>query len=603
MKRLFFLHFEPGVGPRARRGIGKLPILLGVALATVVGVVAYGVFARPDPKLLDRPLTKVVSRGPFEHVVSEQGEIESSSNVEIRCDVKARGTSGITIISVVPEGSVVAQGEELVKLDSTALDQERIQQLIATNTAEAMSIQSKNTYEAAQIAKIEYLEGTFKQDELLILSEVFVAEQSLRQSELAFKSAERLGLRGMVTALQLEGEQFAVDKARKDLEAATTKLNVLRKYTKEKTLKQLDSDITSAEAKWSADQKSYELETTKLRDIEDQISKCTILAPRAGQVVYANKFSQGRGGSNAEFVVEPGAIVREQQPIIRLPDPSEMQVKATISEARINLVRPGMPVAIRVDALREDVLEGEVTKVSQYAEPGGWSSGNVKKYATFVKIKSPPPELRAGMNAEVRIYVERQPSALQIPVQAIAEQDNRFYVLVENANLGLEMKEITRGPSNDKFMVVLDGLNVGDQVVLDPRSRSELNLPNTNNSNPVAATVTPPPGTAVAMPSGPNASGENAPGEAEGPPRGGFTPANIVSRIFEEFDIDKDSKLSADELAQMPEERRGRMPSDADANSDGAIDRLELTSAFTKVFAQRSASGSGPPGPPSGGGQ
>ena len=37
---------------------------------------------------------------------------------------------------------------------------------------------------------------------------------------LAFSSTERLSLRGMVTALQLEGEQYAVDKAGKDLEAA-----------------------------------------------------------------------------------------------------------------------------------------------------------------------------------------------------------------------------------------------------------------------------------------------------------------------------------------------------------------------------------------------
>ena len=224
---------------KPRRGIGKVLIILGLALVTIGGIVGYGVMARPDPTLLDRPLTKVVSKGPFEHVVTEQGEIESSSNVEIRCEVKARGTSGITIISVVPEGTVVEQGEELVELDSTALDQERIQQQIASNTAEATAIQSKNTFEAAKIAKIEYLEGTFKQDELLILSEVFVAEQNLRTAELAFRFAERLGAARHGHRTAAEGRKFAVDKARKDLEVANTKLNVLRKYTSEKMLKQL----------------------------------------------------------------------------------------------------------------------------------------------------------------------------------------------------------------------------------------------------------------------------------------------------------------------------------------------------------------------------
>src|SRR4029078_11048266 len=116
-----------------------------------------------------------------------------------------------TIIDVVPEGTLVEKGDQLVKLDSTALDQEQIQQQIACNTAEAAAITSKNTYEAAKIAKTEYLEATYKQEEQLVLSEVFVAEQEMRKAKLAYDSAVRLALRGIVSQLQLEGEQFAVD--------------------------------------------------------------------------------------------------------------------------------------------------------------------------------------------------------------------------------------------------------------------------------------------------------------------------------------------------------------------------------------------------------
>lgn len=594
-----------------RRGISKLQMVMTLALVTALGLVTYGFVARPDPKLVERPLTKVVSKGPFEHVVLEQGEIESSSNVEIRCEVKSRGMSGITIIDVVPEGTIVEKGDVLVKLDSTALDQEQIQQQIACNTAEATSIQSKNTYEAAKIAKTEYLEATYKQEEQLVLSEVFVAEQNMRNAKLAYDSTLRLALRGIVTSLQLEGDKFAMDKARKDLEAANIKLDGLRKYTKDKTLKQLDSDIASAEAKWKADQKGFELETAKLRDIEDQIAKCTIRAPRAGQVTYVNKYSQGRS-ANAEFVVEAGAVVREQQPIIRLPDSNAMQVKATINESRVNSVRPGMPVAIRVEALRDDILQGEVTKVNQYAEPAGWGS-TVKKYATFVKITDPPPELRAGMNAEVRIYVERMPEALQIPVQAIAEYKEHFFCLVETPE-GLKTKEVGRGPSNDKAMVILDGLQEGDQVVLDPRSRSELVFPDLPDPTPVAKTVTPPSATPVSLPgsNGPAAGGagekgkeKSGGGERRGPP----TAAAMVARTLEEFDTDKDGKLQAAELAAMPEDRRSRM-GDVDTNKDGDIDRAELTAAMAKVAQmirdRMQQGGGGAPGgggPPAGGGQ
>jgi HlyD family secretion protein len=579
-----------------RRGVSRGKLLLVLAVVIVGGAGAYAWFGRGGGERVDRPLTRPVSLAPFEYVVVEQGEIESSKNVEVRCEVKNRGTNGITIIAVVPEGTIVEQGDVLVELDSTALDQEQIQQQIACNTAEAMSIQSKNVYEAAKIAKVEYIEGTFKQEELLILSEVFVAEQNLRTAQLAFSSSERLSLRGMVTGLQLEGEQFAVDKARKELEAATTKLNVLRKYTREKMLKQLDSDIASAEAKWKADEKGFELESARLRDIDDQIAKCTIRAPRAGQVKYANKFS-GRGGNSAEFVVEPGAVVREQQPIIQLPDPTLMQVKATISEARVNAVQSGMPVAIRVDALHDQVLKGEVTRVNQYAEPGGWSSGNVKKYATFVKIVDPPEDLRAGMNAEVRIYIERRPEALQVPVQALAEHKDRFFCLVEDANGKLQTREITRGPTNDKFMVVERGLEPGERVVLNPRSRKELELPEVDDATPIADTVKPPEVTPVAA----EVRGDGPP-RGNGPPggpggAGGIpSPAQMVDNLLAEFDANKDGKLQFEELEAMPEERRERMKQ-ADSSGDGALDRAELMSAmarFAEMMRQR-AEGGGPP--------
>jgi HlyD family secretion protein len=585
-----------------RRGISKLQMVLALGLAAVLGLVGYGFMSRPDQTFVEQPLTKVVSKGPFEHVVLEQGEIESSSNVEIRCEVKSRGMSGITIISVVPEGTTVEKGDELVRLDSTALDQEQIQQQILCNTAEATSIQSKSTYEAAIIAKTEYLEATYKQEEQLLLSAVFVAEQSASNAKLAYDSTLRLALRGIVTSLQLEGDKFAMEVARKDLEAANIKLEGLRKYTKEKMLKQLDSDIASAEAKWKADQKGLELETAKLRDIEDQIAKCIIRAPRAGQVTYVNKFSQGRSGSSAEFVVEAGAVVREQQPIIRLPDSNAMQVKATINESRINSVRTGMPVAIRVEALRDEMLKGKVIKVNQYAEPAGWGS-TVKKYATFVQIEDPPPELRAGMNAEVRIYVERMPEALQIPVQAIAEYKEHFFCLVETPE-GLKTREVTRGPSNDKAMVIQDGLQEGDLVVLDPRSRSELVFPDLPDPAPVAKTVTPPSATTVALKSDDGKGGK-------GPGNRPASAADLIARWLE-ADANKDGKLQASEVETMEGFAR-RGVSEADVNKDAEIDNTELTTAAGKVLARmrerermQQQGGGGAPGgngPPAGGGQ
>ena len=324
--------FLPHLVKRRRAGSAILLIVFALVLLAGIGALAWYYLNKGTADAAVSVVTTKVVRGPFEQIVLEQGTVESSDSYEIRCEVQSTGA--IKILEVVDEGKQVNKGDELAKLDSSSLDKERVQQRIVCNSAHAAVIQSENTLRAAEISRIEYLEGAFKQEEQGILGEIFVAEENLRRAQLAFQSTERLAAKGIVTALQLEGDQFAVEKAKNELEVAKTKLNVLRKYTKEKMLKQFDSDIATSQAQWDSEKESYKLEIEKLLDAELQIARCTIVlgkipmivgegdekrvelvddpeAPEQGQVVYANKYSS-RGGS-AEFVVEPGATPRENQ--------------------------------------------------------------------------------------------------------------------------------------------------------------------------------------------------------------------------------------------------------------------------------------------------
>ena len=51
---------------------------------------------------------------------------------------------------------------------------------------------------------------------------------------------------------QLEADRFAVEKAKKDLDAAKTKLKVLDEFTKPKQVSTLESAILIAKAKWES---------------------------------------------------------------------------------------------------------------------------------------------------------------------------------------------------------------------------------------------------------------------------------------------------------------------------------------------------------------
>jgi multidrug efflux pump subunit AcrA (membrane-fusion protein) len=553
---------------------------MGIA---AIGGTTWYFLASASESVADKPILAEVKFEPFDHVVIEPGEIESSNSVEVKCAVKSRNQGGTEIVWVTPEGTWVQEGDVICRLDSSMLEQERDQQKIMCNTSQALVVQADNALKAAEIALKEYQEGTYTQERQLILNEIFVANESLERTRQAIAANERLQGKGLLDSLQAQADAYAIAKAMNDLDLARTKLRVIDEFTSQKMITTLESDIATAAARLESDKESHALELKKLAELEAQVAVCVVKAPKAGQIVHANTYSS-RGG-NAEFVVEQGARVTEGKTIFRIPDPSAMQVKAKINESRITKVREGLPAIVKIDALPDSKLQARVTRVDKYALPGGFGSSPVKQYATYVEILDPPPTIRSGMTAEVNIYVERRPQALQAPVQAVLEHQGKIFALVQTGEDKFETREIKIGSSNDKVVTIeSDNLKQGDKLVLNPRSRKELlDLPEIEGHDQVQLAVTAP--TESPTPStGPGATG---PGGSEGASRGG---GRGGPGVFERFDGDGDGRISAEEMAGMPDQLKERMAS-ADANGDGVIDRDEVS----RVFSGRRGGG-GPPG-------
>lgn len=577
----------------SRKGSAKL-ILLAVLSLAVAGVAGFVWWKVTEQRRLENSGANMVlhqvESGPFDHIVLEQGEIESSSNNEVKCEVKGRGGSGTPILNVIAEGTFVKKGDKLCQLDSSALEQDAKNQRIVVSTAESTVISSEALVSKAAIAKQEYLEGTYQTERKAILSEIALAQQGLRKSELSLQSAERLAAKGTLKALQIESEEFAVQNAKSTLESADARLMVLDKLTKEKMLVQLNSDIETAAAKLSSDQNTFSEEKDKLEEIRNQIKACTIYAPADGQVVFANKFG-GRGGG--DFIVEAGALVREQQTIFLLPDPSKMQVKAKVNESRITLIREGMPVKINVGAAANELL-GRVTKVNKYAEPGNWFGTSAKEYAVFVQILNPPEEIRTGMTAETRIFVEQLPDVLQLPVHAVYESKKHHFVLIK-ADDEWKTNEITLGATNEKFVTVKEGVNKDDVVVLDPRNHlDKMQIPEiaeVDDRDKLAKIAAESPKMVRAPDEGPSGA---RPGTAGGPGAagGGMPSADvIVTAIFGRLDKNNDGKLTKDEVAG--DDRMAAGFAESDTNQDGSVDKAEMTAGMRKRMA---AGGGGGPG-------
>ena len=423
---------SPWFSPASHRHGGMAGVVVVcLLLASALGWVGYKfLFSESASFSQDDLITQEVIKGPFDHIVLEQGEIGSSSNIEVICSVKSRGGSGgAAILWVIDEGTVVSKGDKLVELDASELEAALKIQRIQVITQEAAVTTAEAIVEQSKIAREEYLEGVYTTEEKAIQGEMAVFEQDLRKAQLALQSSERLVAKGLVKSLQLDADKFAVANAQNQLEAAQGRLRVLQNLTKKKMLVQFDSDIEAAQAGLAAARSDLEEKQAEQLDIEQQIENCVLSAPAQGVVVYANKYSS-RGGS-AEFVVEAGATVRERQTIIRLPDPAQMQVECKINESRITLIRAGMGAKIAVDAIPGMKLRGRVVKVNRYAEPGGFFSSSIKEYATIISIIDPPDNIRTGMTAEAQIFVEQIPDATQIPIQGLYEHGGKLYALVQ----------------------------------------------------------------------------------------------------------------------------------------------------------------------------
>lgn len=418
-------------------------------------------------------LVHTVSRGQFVHEITERGEIESSSNDELRCQVKAINGTGTAILRIVAEGATVNPGEELIAFDSAALEAERQKQQIACNTSAAKMAKANNAYKTAVISKREYDEGTYKQDDVTAQTEIDLKEGNLRQAEQRVLYSSRLAAKGYIAKGELEADELALKKAVGELDVARTKLQVLREFTREKKLLEFEGNIDTAKNELEAETNSHALDLEKLKSIETQLEKCVIRAPVAGQVVYPPPFWSG----DSEVRVGVGIVIREGQRVLRLPDLTKMQVNAKIHESKIHHVKVDMAATVKLEAMPDAAeLKGKVIQVKEYPEESNfWNS--TKQYSTVIELDHAAQGTRPGMTAEVKIHIESQTDVLTVPVQAVVERAGTFYC-ARRAGSGWDVREVKVGPNSDKFVVILDGLDEGDEVMLDLREHAtDLGIP------------------------------------------------------------------------------------------------------------------------------
>lgn len=186
-----------------------------------------------------------------------------------------------------------------------------------------------------------------------------------------------------------------------------------------------------------------------------------IRAPKAGLVVFEK---------SEDFRNEPigeGILVRERQPLISLPDVSQMKVRINIYENQVSLVKPGMRAFINLDALPDQRFLGEVTSIASMPDPSRDGNPNFRVYKAEVLVKDKLPDIKPGITARVDVLIAELQDVIKVPLQAVVGIGDRQFCFVDKSG-SLTPVPVDVGLFDNDFVQITKGLNPGDMITLAP---------------------------------------------------------------------------------------------------------------------------------------
>ncbi len=441
-----------------------------------------------------------VKRADFLISIVEGGTLEAVDEVSIRNEVE--GTA--RIIRIVPEGSYVKAGDLLVELDSSASQDAVNVQQIAVEKARFALIQAEQQLEiqkstaesdlAAAELKVEfaasdlkkYIEGEEKQLDRNAQIEITNVVEALAIAEDRLAWSQKLFEQGFETKSTLDKDRLTVSQSKLKLEQAQKALSMLREFDAKKKRRELDSAHTEAiqnrervrlqgervKAQYQADvatQKStLELNRTKLERDMKQLTATKIHAPQDGLVVYSGGGGGGGGGRySSESMIEEGAVVRNRQELIKLPDVSQMKLLVRIHESHINQVHVGQIAFVVLDSMPDLRLRGVVNKVGILPDSSSrWSNPNLKVYATEILVTDTLPDVKPGVSARAEVVITNLNDVLTVPIQSVSTRKGEQVVFLASAPE--QPVKVSVGMYNTKFIEITAGLKAGDAVLLAP---------------------------------------------------------------------------------------------------------------------------------------
>jgi HlyD family secretion protein len=377
-----------------------------------------------DPARDDASVVARVKRGTFTVTVTTSGELRAREFVQITAppNTHQAGAYQMKISSIVPEGTIVKEGDVVAELDRSTVSSKLQEVTLALEKAEAQ-------YEQAML------------DSTLNLS---TARENIRTMEFGLEE-KRLAKEQAVYEAPTVQRQAEIDYEKAERQLAQSKVDY-------------ETKTDQARAKMREVGAEVQRQRNLLKVIQDVMAGFTIKAPKPGMVIYWKEWNGKKRTTGSQVTTwDPG--------VATLPNLALMESVAYVNEIDVRKIAVDQPVAITLDADPSKRFTGTVTSVANVGEQR--PNADAKVFEVKIRVEPSDSTLRPGMTTGNAIETLKSEDVLFVPLEALGNEGGVPFVYKQSGGR-LAKQQVVTGTMNDDEVVIAQGLAEGDRVLLSP---------------------------------------------------------------------------------------------------------------------------------------
>lgn len=163
-------------------------------------------------------------------------------------------------------------------------------------------------------------------------------------------------------------------------------------------------------------------------------------------------------------------LVDTDSSLLEIIDADDLRIIVEIPEYNSQTVKLGQNVKVRQDISDDDkIYDGEITKISRLSTTSSMTGENVLE--AEVKTNETIPNLVPGFKIKAVLQLKSDVKNIIIPKIALQNEEGKYFVYTLDEKNTIRKKIITIKNIVGDNIIVLSGLNPGEEIVLTPDNR------------------------------------------------------------------------------------------------------------------------------------